>query len=74
MSAELPPYEGQNWLCLTDAEVLLLGGVMLPSWLAGKVQRLTVALEQRLAANATLPHTAEALPSHVRTDRGGLEK
>jgi hypothetical protein len=72
MASDLPPYQGQNWLCLTDAEVLLLGGVMMPSWLAGKVQRLTVALEQRLAVNATLPQPAEALPADARTDRSGL--
>ncbi len=70
MNDELSPYEGQNWLCLTDAELRQLAGCELRADVLEKVQRLEQALDQRLADNAKLTHTAEVITA--RTDRGGL--
>ncbi len=73
MSDELPPYEGQNWLCLTDAELRQLsqGPEEWPMSVSVKVQHLVEALGKRLAARAQL-QPAEVITA--RTDRGGLLK
>jgi hypothetical protein len=75
MSDDLPPYEGSNWLHLTDEELVHLVGIargILRVSVEEKIQHLAGALRQRLVQRALLPQ-AEAIPSHVRTDRGGLE-
>ncbi len=75
MSDDLPPYEGQNWLCLTDAEVQQWAtgelSLALVEKLRDKVRRLKEALDKRLAERAQLP-PAEVITA--RTDRGGLEQ
>jgi hypothetical protein len=71
MSDDLPPYQGQNWLCLTDAELReIVTAVVPPNWFLKKAYLALAALDKRLTERAKL---AEAIPSHVRTDRGGLE-
>ncbi len=74
MSDELPPYEGQNWLCLTDEELLWMRDFdYLPQSVHDKLAHLTEQLQARLAERAKLP-PAEPIPAGVRTDRGGLEQ
>jgi hypothetical protein len=59
MSDDLPPYQGQNWLCLTDAELRELTTMPdAPVWFMVKVGRLLMALEQRLVENAALARKA----------------
>jgi hypothetical protein len=72
MTDELPPYEGQNWLMLTDDELRHLADGYLTDAVASKARRLKQALINRLSARRQLEPQAEAIPSHVRTDRGGL--
>jgi hypothetical protein len=60
MTDELPPYEGSNWLHLTDAELRHLADGYVSMAVLAQAQRLEQALDKRLAERAQLP-PAEAI-------------
>jgi hypothetical protein len=67
------------WLLVTDYELRELASGVVVESIARQARRLAEELAVKLQRNAQKPLAkskkakAEAIPSHVRTDRGGLE-